>query len=692
MNIHSIASLIAFLVCTSLSAFVFFRGRRSNVHNGFIIVTQLTGIWSLFPFLILNNLIPVKQILLVRAVYLAAIFDPTAFLYFSFALVGIENKRRPIIMLSLLISLILSVFGFSPLFIKDIVRSGNLASITVGPLYHLYMLFFVSVCLYTFYNFLSAYKVSYGILRNQLEYVFIGFGIAYIGGLMHLANIYFKYEPFPHDFLIILFVLIIYYAIVKYRLMDIDIVFKKGITYTTLITLTLLPGFAIILLAEDIFFGQINYPFSILILLGLISGAFAFYAMRLKTERAVEKRIFSKKYRYHETIMSFSKDIISILDLDELLKSLDAVLTKSLDTSELSVFLIKEGKDTYGLAHSSAKRDEPAIVGDLEDMGRIWLKEELTWKEANIKRLMGMINAEVFIPLRCKGKAIGFLTLGEKNNGGFYSYEELNILSALSNQAAVAIDNARLIKELDRSKDLLRRSEQLSLIGNLAVRIAHEIRNPLVAIGTFIQMLPYKYSDPEFRENFYNIALEEVNRINDLITEMLDLTKNKVSRFQSENIHRIIEKMLLLASPKAKEKGISIIKKYDTSIPNVMLDVEKIKQVFLNLFYNAIEFNREGGQIAVVTRLIDSNNNHSVLRVDVKDTGIGIPAENIERIFDPYFTTKHKSPLFKGTGLGLFISNQYILEHMGWIQVESTIDKGTTFAVHFPIEKGNVGA
>ncbi len=74
MNIHSIASLIAFLVCTSLSAFVFFRGRRSNVHNGFIIVTQLTGIWSLFPFLILNNLIPVKQILLVRAVYLAAIF------------------------------------------------------------------------------------------------------------------------------------------------------------------------------------------------------------------------------------------------------------------------------------------------------------------------------------------------------------------------------------------------------------------------------------------------------------------------------------------------------------------------------------------------------------------------------------------------------------------------------------------
>ncbi|MBI5026646.1 MAG: GAF domain-containing protein, partial [Nitrospirae bacterium] len=417
---------------------------------------------------------------------------------------------------------------------------------------------------------------------------------------------------------------------------------------------------------------------------------------------------FGDRYKYYEAIADFSKEIIRILDLEKLLKGLIDLMVKTFGVEKAAIFLLNEHGDfslqaSYGINRNIEKIEDIKHIdaadilncpcrpgsgkqnGTMAGMKKAWLKGE--YNNHKFDSIMEKLGADVCIPFIIKEKKVGFLTLSEKRNHEMYNSEDIELLTSLANQAAIAIENAKLIKEIEKSRELLQRTEQLSIVGNLAARIAHEVRNPLVAIGTFIQMLPHRFDDPEFRTDFYKIALEEFGRINGLINELLNFATPKEPNFVEENLHDVIEKMLLLTTPKSKQKNILVIRDYDPSVRLVWMDAEKMKQVFLNLICNAIEFNSEGGTLTVRTKRIEHGGNTPFVQIEIIDTGIGIPKEDVRRIFDPYFTTKHKSTIHKGAGLGLFISHQHITEHHGTIEVDSKIGKGTTFRVKMPINR-----
>jgi len=243
------------------------------------------------------------------------------------------------------------------------------------------------------------------------------------------------------------------------------------------------------------------------------------------------------------------------------------------------------------------------------------------------------------------------------------------------------------MQELKESHSLLSRSQKFSFLGNLAARLAHEIKNPMTAIGTFIQMIPQKNHDAEFREKFHNIALEETSRVNNLITELLDLVKKKESNFELNNLHELIDKMILLVSPQSHAKKIEIFRRFDFSIRQVWMDGDKMKEVILNLLSNAVEFTPEGGKIEVFTKNSNEQEKPAAIHIEIKDSGPGIPESLIGNVFDPYFTTKHKSSMHKGTGLGLFIAYQNMQDHHGSIEVRSKVNEGSVFTVILPYDK-----
>jgi signal transduction histidine kinase len=238
--------------------------------------------------------------------------------------------------------------------------------------------------------------------------------------------------------------------------------------------------------------------------------------------------------------------------------------------------------------------------------------------------------------------------------------------------------------EIQNSYALLGRAEKLSFLGNVAARLAHEIKNPMTAIGTFIQMLPYKFDDEEYRGKFYKIAVEETNRVNNLLAELMDLVRIKESRFELNDIHELIDKMVLLVSAQTKPKKIKIDCQFDPDIGKVWLDSEKMKQVILNLLSNAVDFTPEQGRIEILTKHNNKKGKDERIQIYIKDNGEGIPAANIDKIFEPYFTTKHKSNMHKGTGLGLFVSHQNMQAHGGTIEVKSKVNEGTTFILTLP--------
>jgi signal transduction histidine kinase len=220
----------------------------------------------------------------------------------------------------------------------------------------------------------------------------------------------------------------------------------------------------------------------------------------------------------------------------------------------------------------------------------------------------------------------------------------------------------------------------------LTAGLAHEIRNPLVAIRTFTQLLPERYNDAEFRDGFQALALKEVDRICGLINDLLSFARPSRPKVVQENMNDVIDGITRILESEAKEKNVEITRDFTAGLPTVWIDREQMKQVFMNLVLNAIQaMKNEGGALFISTRFHirdQSGQPGQFVQVEIRDTGVGIPEENLEHIFDPFFTNKDE-----GSGLGLSISHQIVQEHGGYITVESKVGVGTSFFVNIPLGK-----
>ncbi|HHT9119303.1 MAG TPA: ATP-binding protein [Candidatus Hypogeohydataceae bacterium YC41] len=254
-------------------------------------------------------------------------------------------------------------------------------------------------------------------------------------------------------------------------------------------------------------------------------------------------------------------------------------------------------------------------------------------------------------------------------------------------------------------------SDRLASIGALAANIAHEIKNPLVAINTYFQLLPHKKDDEEFTRDFQKIATSEVERINRILEDLLNLARPSQPIMQLINPHHVIISTVNLLKNDAAKKGIKITTDFNRQIHELIADGEKIKQALINILQNSFDAVPENGCISISTSLSDDlsefrkmlkkrptgiffsfnshhstryQNNKQYLVIKVSDNGAGIPAEELPHLFEPFFTTKHK-----GTGLGLFIVYGIIKDHKGGIYVESRKGQGTDFYISIPLASTN---
>ncbi|MFO0705566.1 MAG: ATP-binding protein [Nitrospira sp.] len=289
------------------------------------------------------------------------------------------------------------------------------------------------------------------------------------------------------------------------------------------------------------------------------------------------------------------------------------------------------------------------------------------------------------IPLMNKERLVALALLGGAVDRLGAQHGTDDLLKALAQTAANALDAILVRDDLHQSQALMRRTDRLRSLEIIAGGFAHEIRNPLTSIKTFIQLAPERKDDAEFIRDFSRIVLEDVYRIERLIQEILDYARYMEPKLTDEDLNEIVASCLYFIEVKADSKRIKIEKQLASELPRVMLDRQQIKQVLLNLLLNAIDaMGDEGGTLKVRTSRLIKPGAPVWARVEIEDSGHGISKANLEHIFDPFFTTKHTSGEHAGTGLGLTIVHQIIREHQGDIQVDSTEGVGTTFFVNLP--------
>jgi signal transduction histidine kinase len=219
----------------------------------------------------------------------------------------------------------------------------------------------------------------------------------------------------------------------------------------------------------------------------------------------------------------------------------------------------------------------------------------------------------------------------------------------------------------------MRQLDRLASLGALSASMAHEIKNALVAVRTFVDMLLNENKGAELAD----IVRREMRRIDSIVSQMLRLAGPAKPSFASLRLHSLLDHALHLVQHQVDEKKLVVQREPGARLDMVRGDEYQLQQAFLNLFFNAIEAMSPGGKLTVRTETVAKPES---IRVSIGDTGIGIPAQNLGRVFDAFFTTKQQ-----GTGLGLPITRRIVEEHRGTITVESEANKGSTFYVTLPV-------
>ncbi|MYL32886.1 PAS domain S-box protein [Pontibacillus yanchengensis] len=231
------------------------------------------------------------------------------------------------------------------------------------------------------------------------------------------------------------------------------------------------------------------------------------------------------------------------------------------------------------------------------------------------------------------------------------------------------------ITERKKTEEVLHRQDKLAAVGQLAAGVAHEIRNPLTSMRGYAEFLQLDETDDE-RQEYLSIIVEEIERVNAIVEEFMLLSKPKEIELGKKNIIPIIRNVISLLEFHAKKHKVQLSFENKMDVMEVNCDEDRVKQVFLNLIKNSIEASPKGGTVSVSIQLENKD-----ITMKVKDTGVGIPPDQLKKIGEPFYTTKKN-----GNGLGLMVSFKIIEDHGGKITVESEVQQGTTFTVQLPLE------
>ncbi len=398
-------------------------------------------------------------------------------------------------------------------------------------------------------------------------------------------------------------------------------------------------------------------------------------------EESILRRYVRTLARY-ERLMEINRSLNSTLDIDSLLKQIVVAASELTDTEAASILLVdkKTGTlrfeaaiDVGGFSLSSVEvpiegsiagwvvtNGEPLLIADVTDEPRFFrgVDAKSTFQTQNM----------LAVPMRAQDKVIGCLEGVNKLDNQPFTDEDVNTLTTLAAQAAVAIENARLFQQSD-----------------LISEMVHELRTPLAAIKATTHVILRPEIMADRRKEMVHTIARETDRLTRMTTEFLDLARLESGRSRlvsvPVNLNDLLEYAIETVEPQANDRQISIyLRITPPNLPAIHGDGGKLQQVILNLLTNAIKYNREGGEVRVSAVQHDD-----FIVISVADTGIGISKDNLPHMFEKFFRVADTEGYTQGSGLGLAVAKRIIEGHGGEIKVKSEYGAGTTFSFSLPI-------
>jgi signal transduction histidine kinase len=704
MNILALPTALAFTMNLILCLVVLSSKPKDIAHQLFACFVLSFATWNMGELIMISSVNPVRAIFGVKVIFVGLTFAPLFFLHFSFVFPFKKrsewSKGLKLFLLYMILLAILVTFFLT--FRIDIEKFKELRNVFYygllleEPLTFLIFLGFValfsSLCIcWGIKNLIQSFRTT-RITRQKLQIKYLIFGMvsmAIVGTIINLSN-YFLKLGWPIFFLASLYSILVSFffaiALIKFRLLDIHLLIRGGILYSSVSGLILAIYILIIKNVGEVI-SQRAYGRSLFVESAMILAlVFLLLPFQRKVEDWIDRFFYMERVHFRTKLSEFSRALPELVDLDEVGKTTAHFITQTLHVDSVIFFFLKNEADEYRAIFKTPLHDEMKyssqhpFVKRMESNGRAVDLEHLRWGEGEVEGIDVLIEKgwAVVVPIFLKERLQGFILLGRKRSDKDYTVEELELLEAFSNQAALAISRALIYRDMSLKDKQIMQAEKMAAIGELAAGIAHEIRNPLGIITGSAETVR-KHKDQKIREEMTRYILEESNRINGLISSFLDFARPKEPKLMGCDLREVLEKTLLLLSPQAKTLGVEIRKEIPQGPLHVSIDPDQMRQAFTNLGVNALEAMPQGGVLKVTVL----ENARDKVSIRFSDTGKGIPKELKAKVFDPFFTTKEG-----GTGLGLSIAHRIISQHAGTLSVEGGEGEGSTFTIVLPLPKG----
>jgi signal transduction histidine kinase len=385
----------------------------------------------------------------------------------------------------------------------------------------------------------------------------------------------------------------------------------------------------------------------------------------------------------------FQESLGIIEDVDQIALNFLGTVKEAVPVERLA-FFIHDGDLAQFRIVSSFGMDEEAVEAlAFSSQGHLarWLKVNKTGLDVRGNRgafeflgdgekgVFERLGLEICFPLLSMNRLVGILGLGPKSVPGSYSKADLAFIESLTPQAGIALENALLYREQRERYRRMLRADRLATIGELAAGAAHEIRNPLTAIKSSLQYLEGRCGE-DVERKLLRTALEETSRIDEILSGLLSFARPSEPKKSRFDLIGLLEETLSLVNYQARASDVAIRPVLPRSPIFANGDRGQLKQLFLNVFLNALQAMSRGGELALELVAAEGRK----VLVKVSDTGVGIPDEDLDRIFDPFFTTKKG-----GTGLGLSICYGIVKSHEGDIEIKSRRGEGTRVLITLPL-------
>ncbi|MDP2671661.1 MAG: ATP-binding protein [bacterium] len=730
MPIGSFVSVLTILISLTLSLLILIKNPKSPVNLSFGAFTLCIVTWVLTNFLADQSSTPETALFWARATVLGPVVLSPILLFFSDVYPKPPTVIKPLVwVIATIPTLILLPFIPTALNISKVTFTNAGQQTEVGPVYSAIVLFIAIYALISLAKLYTKYRRSYGLQKIQLAYLLGGLfatllfalvmsGVLPLFGFSQLISIA------PASTLIL--TTAVTYSIIRHRLLDIEIIIRRSLVYSSLLFVLAIIYSSLVFVLNRLFLpeGTSSFP-RITDLLAIIVVAFTGDPLKRFIEKTTDKIFFKARYNAEETISNLAEDISSIIDLGELLLAIKNNLAGSVKMSKFAVYLRTDGHfekievaDGFDNTLDTIAEQKYFLSEILEKFPRLLVMEEI---KSMIQERRGVFDEKtlaafealeksgvaVIVPLISKDKITGAVFLGEKLSGDLYSNEDLKLLEILGRQAAIAIENAKLydeqkkfasklqievskatedlraandrLKELDKAKD-----EFVSVV-------SHELRTPMTAIKSYVWLVLNGRAGPlnTQMQNYLFKVYDSSERLIGMINDVLDVSHIETGRLNIElepvSLIKVAQDVTDTLAEQARELKIETVIDKDSTVPLVSADIQKLNEIFTNLIGNALKFTRAGGKITV-----SFQKNAGNIETSVADTGIGIRKDDLPKLFSKFGRLQKSYATMAtsgGSGLGLYITKNYIELMHGKIWANSVEGKGTTFTFSLPISK-----